>query len=95
MVVGIGIITLRIHGCRSLKEKRRTVKPIIGQVRNRFNVSLAEVGAQDIYQKAELGFALVGNTHQLVNSKMDKLLNLIYDLNLAEVVDTKMEILHL
>ncbi len=59
MVVGLGIITFRLHDCRSLKGKRKVVKSIISRLRNNFNVSAAEVGANDIYQRAEIGFALV------------------------------------
>jgi uncharacterized protein YlxP (DUF503 family) len=95
MVVGIGIITLRLHECRSLKGKRKIVKSIIGQLRNNFNASVAEVGANDIYQRAEIGVSLVGNTNNLINSKLDKLFNLVDALGLAEIIDTEMEIITL
>jgi uncharacterized protein YlxP (DUF503 family) len=95
MVVGIGIITLRLHECRSLKGKRKIVKSIIGQLRNNFNASVAEVGANDIYQRAEIGVSLVGNTKNLINSKLDKLFNLVDALGLAEIIDTEMEIITL
>ena len=95
MVVGIGIITLRLHECRSLKSKRKIVKSVIGQLRNNFNASVAEVGANDIYQRAEIGVSLVGNTKNLINSKLDKLFNLVDALGLAEIIDTEMEIITL
>ena len=84
MVVGIGIVTFRLHDCRSLKAKRSVVKSIIGQMRNKFKISVAEIG-----------FALVGNDRQVINSKTDKVLNLIDDLGLAEVIDSEMEIITL
>ena len=59
MVVGLGHVALRIEGCRSLKEKRRIVKAVIHRLRNEFNVSAAEVGANDIHQRAEIGVAAV------------------------------------
>lgn len=95
MVVGLGIVTLRLHDCRSLKGKRSVVKSIIRQMQNHFNISAAEVGANDIYQRAEIGFALVGNDRVVINSKMDKVLNLVDDLGLAEMIDTEMEIINL
>lgn len=95
MVVGIGIITLRLHECHSLKGKRKIVKSIIGQLRNNFNASVAEVGANDIYQRAEIGVSLVGNTKNLINSKLDKIFNLVDALGLAEIIDTEMEIITL
>jgi uncharacterized protein YlxP (DUF503 family) len=95
MVVGTGIITLRLHDCRSLKGKRKIVKSMINQLRNHFNVSVAEVGLNDVHQKAVIGFSLVGNDVSLINSKIDKIFNLADDLGLAEIIDTEMEIIHL
>ena len=88
MVVGLGIITLRLHDCRSLKGKRKVVKSIIKQMQNHFNLSAAEVGANDVYQRAEIGFALVGNDRGVINSKLDKVLNMVDGLGLAEMIDT-------
>ena len=95
MVVGIGIITFRLHDCRSLKGKRKIIKSIIGQMRNKFNASVAEIGANDSYQKSEIGFSLVGNSRKLLNSKIDKIFNMVEDLGLAEVVDTEMELFNI
>jgi len=95
MVVGTGLITLRLHDCRSLKAKRKVIKSMINRLRNNFNASVAEVGSNDIYQKAEIGFSLVGNDAALINSKIDKIFNLAEDISLAEIVDTEMEIIHL
>ena len=95
MVVGTGVITLRLNDCRSLKAKRKVVKSMINRLRNNFNASVAEVGSNDIYQKAEIGFSLVGNDAALINSKIDKIFNLAEDIGLAEIVDTEMEIIHL
>jgi len=95
MVVGTGIIVLRLHDCRSLKGKRKVVKSMIGRLRNRFNVSMAEIGANEVYQRAEIGFSVVGNDMSLVNSKIDKIFNMADSLGLAEMIDTRMEIIHL
>lgn len=95
MVVGLGIITFRLHDCRSLKGKRKIVRAIVAQIGNHFNVSVAEVGANDMYQRAEIGFALVGNDRPRINSKIDKLFNMVEALGLAEVIDTEMEIFNL
>ena len=95
MVVGIGRIVYRIHDCRSLKGKRKIVKAIIMRLRNKFNASIAEVGANDIHQRAEIGFCMVGNDRAVVNSKVDKLFNMAEDLGLAEVIDMEMEIISL
>ena len=95
MVIGIGIITFRLHDCRSLKGKRKVVKSIISRLRNNFNASVAEIGSNDVHQRAEIGFSLVGNDQATINSKIDKMVNLAEDLGLAEIIDTEMEIIHL
>ncbi len=68
---------------------------MINRLRNNFNVSIAEVGSNDIYQKAEIGFSLIGNDAAFINSKIDKLFNMAEDLGLAEIIDSEMEIIHL
>lgn len=95
MVVGIATIVLRIHGNDSLKGKRKVVKGIVGRLQNTFNASVAEVGANDNHQRAEIGLAFVGNDRRVINSKLDKALNLVEDMQLAEVIDSDMEIVNL
>lgn len=95
MVVGVGLITFRLHECHSLKEKRRIVKTVIAQLRNHFNASVAEVADNDVHQRAVVGFALAGNDKTVINSKIDKMFNLAEELGLAEIVDTEMELIPL
>ncbi len=95
MVVGIGMITFRLHECRSLKEKRKVIKAIIARLRNNFNASISEVGLNDVHQRAEIGFSIVGNSRQVVNAKMDKLFNMSEELGLAEIIDAEMEIFNI
>ncbi|MCD6225166.1 MAG: DUF503 domain-containing protein [Deltaproteobacteria bacterium] len=95
MIAGTGKIIFRLHDCRSLKSKRKIVKSIIGRISNSFNISVAEVGSNDIHQRAEIGFALIGNDKRLINSKIDKVFNFAEELNAAEIVDSEMEIISL
>lgn len=95
MVVGIGKITFRLVHCHSLKEKRKIVKTIINRTRNTFNVSMAEVELNDVHQRAAVGFALVGNDRRKINSKIDKIMESIENLQLADVIDTDMEIMNI
>ena len=94
MVTGLGIITFRLHDCHSLKGKRKIVKSLIARLRNQFNASIAEVGSNDVHQKALIGFSLTGNDARVINSKVDKLVNMAEELGLAEIIDTEVEIIH-
>jgi uncharacterized protein YlxP (DUF503 family) len=95
MVVGIGTIVLRIPGNHSLKGKRKVVRSVVARLQNTFNVSAAEVGANDNHQRAEIGMAFVGNDRRQINSKLDKALNFIVAMEVAEVIDSEMEIINL
>ena len=95
MVVGIGTIVLRIPGNTSLKGKRRVVKSVIARLQNTFNASVAEIGANDSHQRAEIGLAFVGNDRRRINSKLDKALNFVEAMQVAEIIDAEMEIINL
>lgn len=94
MVVGIVRITLVIHGSQSLKDKRRVLKGIMEKVKNRFNVSIAEVGYNDLWQRATIGLAAAGNDGAFVNSVIDKTVSFIEGLCVAEVTDRRMELIN-
>src|SRR5439155_20611461 len=61
--VAVVQVDLHIPHSRSLKEKRGVVKPVIEGLRNRFALSVAEVGYQDKWQRALIGFAVVSETY--------------------------------
>jgi hypothetical protein len=61
MVIGYGIINLRIPESGSLKTKRSVLNRILKRVQNEFNVSIAETGRLDNYKFAEIAFAVVEN----------------------------------
>jgi len=93
MVIGYGIIRLRIPQSGSLKEKRSVLNKILKRAQNEFNISIAQVGGLDDHHFAEIGFALVGNESRYINGKVDHLLRFIDDLNVAEIADSKIEIM--
>ena len=61
MHVGVCRIAVRLPGNRSLKGKRGVIASLCARVRNKFNVSIAEVGANDSWQAATLGVVSVSN----------------------------------
>lgn len=63
MTVGLLTLHLQLPGCRSLKEKRSRIKPLIARLRKEFNISVAEMDYQDTWQDSLLLIATVSN-HQ-------------------------------
>ena len=94
MVLGVCQLQLLLHDNFSLKGKRQVLRSIVQRARNRFNVSIAEVEDQDLWQKAVLGICAVGNDRQRVNSVLDKVVNFVEHTQLAEVADADIEIIN-
>lgn len=53
------LLTIHLPGVQSLKEKRAVVRSLVARLRSRLDLTAAEVGAQDLLQRAEVGFAVV------------------------------------
>lgn len=95
MIVAAARLTLRIPGNSSLKGKRQVVRSLIEKVRHRFGVSIAEVDGHDLWQRAELGLALVGNDPKLLDSRLRQILKFMEDQHLAEIIDSQVELCYL
>lgn len=95
MVIGALEIELYIDGNRSLKGKRQTLRSVIQRVKSRFeNISISEVGSQDLWQKATIGISFVGNEAPYVNSILDQVLGFIESIGTVHIMSRGMEIIH-
>jgi len=68
---------LHLNGLTSLKEKRSIVKSVIGRLKSRFNISIAEVDHQDSRNSAVIAMAMVSNDSQFINQQFDKIIGFI------------------
>jgi uncharacterized protein YlxP (DUF503 family) len=93
MVVGVCRVTLMVPESHSLKEKRMVLRRIKDRVANKFNCAIAEVGDQDNWQSAELGFSVVSNEYGFTQSMVQKILAFIEDLAIAKVIDDEQDFL--
>jgi len=73
MLVGILKLKFRLHAVFSLKEKRKIAQSIKQKLKNKYNLSIAEIGAQDSLDFLELGIAVVSNSSQQVESMLNKI----------------------
>jgi uncharacterized protein YlxP (DUF503 family) len=94
MIVGICHLDVIIPENHSLKGKRQVIKKIIDRVRNRFNISIAEVGDNELWQRSQLGISLVGNDRRFVNSYLDRVVNFIEAMNIVDIAHSELEILN-
>jgi uncharacterized protein len=95
MVIGCCSIKFYLHGNNSLKGKRRVIRVIKDRLKNDFNVSIAEVGDQDVWQTLHIGISAVSSNRPYMDGLMSKFVDAIDRINLAEIVDCKTETLNM
>jgi len=94
MHVGVCRISFRLPENGSLKGKRRVLKSITSRVANKFNVSVAEVDHNDVWQLATLGISCVSNDKRHANEVLSKVVDYITDARFEiEMLDYNIEIL--
>ncbi len=91
----IGLLTLDLHfpGARSLKDKRQALRSLETRIRNRFNVSVAEVEHQDLWQRARLAVVSVNTDHVHLESTLRSVAGEAATARNIELLDAHTEIL--
>ncbi len=94
MFVGVLRLTLFLPSPGSLKSKRHLVRSAVDRVKARFNVSVAEVAENDLWQRSVLGVSAVGNDHSFVNETLDKVAAFVASMHGGElqITDRALEI---
>lgn len=95
MQVGCCSIKFFLHGNRSLKEKRRIIRTIKDRLKNKFNVSVAEIGNQDVWQNLHLGIVAVGSDHKYLEGLLHQVVDAIDNMHLAEMTDSQIRVMNL
>jgi uncharacterized protein YlxP (DUF503 family) len=90
--IGALRIELYMPQCRTLKEKRQVVKSIIDRTRNRFNVAVAEVDKQDLWQVCSLGVCCVSNSEYAVREILDRVDRSVRSSGKAEVLESPVSV---
>jgi uncharacterized protein len=94
MVLAYAIFDLHLPGCRSLKEKRMIVRSLKARIRNEFEVSAAEVGAQDLLERSEIGVAAVGPDQVPLDALLQKILGFVENNLDGELLNYRNEFIH-
>jgi uncharacterized protein YlxP (DUF503 family) len=89
-VVVIGVLgwELEIYGCQSLKEKRSVIKSLKDRLHARFNISVAETGHHDLWQRAELTACVVAGDRKHAESVLAQADQLVAAESRARVIDS-------
>ena len=77
---------LRLPGCRSLKEKRAVIRPVLDGARNRYRVATAEVDHHDRWQRAAIGVAVVASSATPAEEVLDQVERFVWSFPEVEVV---------
>lgn len=93
MIVGLLTLDLHIFESHSLKEKRFVIKSLIDRIKNKFNVSVAEVDANDLWQRSIIGIAFVSNETVMVHKVFEQIKNLVLSIHSVELLDSQVELL--
>ena len=94
MNIGILRIRLRLPQNASLKDKRQVVKSITARMKNRFNVSVAEVADNDKWQLATLGISCVSNDGRYTDEVLAKVKSFVTDSRYdAEIIEIEQEVI--
>jgi len=92
MFIGVCTIEMHIPESGSLKTKRHSLKSLKDRIRAKFNVSVAEVDDNDLWQKASLAVAAVSNDRSHLNQTLDHVLNLVRSVPDVSLLDYHIEI---
>lgn len=92
MRVGLLQIELDLPESDSLKAKRMILRSLKDRIKRRFNVSIAEVDQQEKWQRAILGVANIGSDKRYVNGVLSRVVDLIKNSRLVELVDYRIEL---
>lgn len=93
MIVGILTVELMMPENSSLKEKRMVIKSLKDKIRDRFNVSIAEIDNQEKWQLATFAIAYVGTDKVHVDSALSKVVDFIKGCRQADLIDYNTELL--
>jgi hypothetical protein len=93
MVVGVSRLEIFLPENHSLKEKRQAVRRIVERTKGKFNISIMETDQTNLWQKATVGFAVIGVKQDHVSATIESVSRYIESMYIGKVVGSKTEIM--
>lgn len=92
MIVGLLTVETYLPSAHSLKDKRRILRKVVDRLRHRHNISIAEIGNNDIWQRASLAVCMVSNDSAFVDSALSRIVNEIEKALEGELLDFSIDL---
>jgi uncharacterized protein len=93
MIVGISTIEIFFPENQSLKDKRQSLRRIVEKTRSKFSISIMEICPNNLWQRAKIGFSVIGVKQDHVNRMIDSVHEYVESLYIGSIIDTKTEII--
>jgi len=93
MTMGYCVIKFALFGNHSLKGKRKILKSIKDRLKGKFNISVSEIGNQDIWQTMLIGIAAIGPDSAYIDSMLNQVVNFIDKMGLAHLTNYKIRLI--
>jgi hypothetical protein len=93
MVVGLSRLVIFLPENHSLKEKRQAITRIVERTKGRFNISIMEIDQTNLWQKATIGFAVIGVKQDHVGSTIENVSRYIESMYIGKVIGSRTEIM--
>lgn len=92
MLIGTIRFYLEIPSSFSLKDKRRILSSLKAKLKNKFNISVAEIGEKDMWNRGELAVAVVSDDSAFCNEQLGKIISFIEESNDVNILEIKQEV---
>jgi len=92
MHIGVCTVYLSVPESQSLKDKRQVIRSLIDQIKNRFNIAVAEVGELDMHQRSVVGLVSISNNSRHLNQMLSRVIKFIESIRLAVLTDYEIDL---
>jgi hypothetical protein len=77
LVYSVLVLEIRLSGCRSLKQKRSMIKPLVSRLHRKFNISVAEINKNDIWDESVIACGLITNEKGIADAQLNSVLRYV------------------
>jgi len=84
-------IELRISSSHSLKDKRRVIQSLISKLKRNYNIAVAEIENQDLWQRADIGIVSINTSGSELNKTLNNIVDYISNYGFTEIINYRIE----